>query len=141
MKLVKSDSTGSDFGLIGRGIEVTGDIAFSDQLNVEGKVNGRITSETGTLIVGETGHIEATVQIAACVIHGTLQGDLTAKSKVEIRRTGKVHGDVITPNLLVEEGAIFNGMIRMGQEAGGRLLGEVLPGDIDSAGQRRTRGA
>ncbi|HLG15219.1 MAG TPA: polymer-forming cytoskeletal protein [Blastocatellia bacterium] len=141
MKLVKSESSGSDFGLIGRGIEITGDIVFSDQLNVEGKVNGRITSGTGTLVVGETGHVEATVDIAVCVIHGTLHGDLTAKSKVEIRRTGKVHGDVVTPNLLVEEGALFNGVIRMGQEAGSRLLGEVLPGDADSAAQRRTRGA
>lgn len=139
MKLVKGESGGSDFGLIGRGIEVTGDIVFSDQLNVEGKVNGRITSGTGTLVVGETGLVEATVEIAVCVIHGTLQGDLTAKTKVEIRRTGKVHGDVVTPNLLVEEGAIFNGVIRMGQETTSRLLGEVLPADVDA--QRRTRGA
>lgn len=130
-----------ELSVIGRGIEVTGDIVFSDTVNVEGKVKGRITSETGTLVVEETGYVEATVEIAVCVIRGTLHGDLTAKSKVEIHRTGKVHGDVVTPNLLVEEGALFNGVIRMGQDAGSRLLGEVLPGDADSAAQRRTRGA
>jgi cytoskeletal protein CcmA (bactofilin family) len=121
MKLVKTDSGGSDFGLISRGIEILGEITFNNQLNVEGKIKGKLVSENGTLNVGETGVIEAEVEVGVCVIHGTINGDLRAKTRVEIRRSGKVHGDVITPVLLVEEGAAFNGNIRMDKNETRRL--------------------
>jgi cytoskeletal protein CcmA (bactofilin family) len=141
MKLVKGDNGNSDFGLIGRGIEITGDIVFADRLQVDGKVTGKITSESGSIVIGESGHIEAQVDVGICVIHGALHGNLIARSKVEIRKSGHVHGDVITPVLLVEEGAIFNGAIKMGQEAASRMLEEVLTDDIDSEGRRRAKGA
>jgi cytoskeletal protein CcmA (bactofilin family) len=141
MKLVKGDSGSSDFGLIGRGIEITGDIVFADRLQVDGKVTGKIASESGSILIGESGHIEAQVDVGVCVIHGALHGNLIARSKVEIRKSGRVHGDVITPVLLVEEGAVFNGAIKMGQEAASRMLEEVLTDDIDSEGRRRAKGA
>lgn len=125
MKLVKNDTGSSDFGLIGRGIEINGDINFNNQLNVEGKVSGKLVSESGTLTIGETGHIEAEVNVGVCVIHGSLYGDLVARTRVEIRRTGRIHGDVVTPILLVEEGAIFNGAIRMDQKGDARRIGET----------------
>ncbi|HXG91445.1 MAG TPA: polymer-forming cytoskeletal protein [Blastocatellia bacterium] len=127
MKLVKGENN-SDFGLIGRGIEITGDIRFTDRLQVEGKISGKLTSESGTLVIGESGHIEAQVDVGVCVIYGAINGNLVARSKVEIRQTGRVQGDIITPVLIVEEGAVFNGLIRMGQEATARRLEEVLPG-------------
>jgi cytoskeletal protein CcmA (bactofilin family) len=135
--LVKTESGGSDMGLIGRGIEVSGDIFFSDQLRVDGKVDGKITSQGGTLVIGESGHIEAQVDVGTCVIHGALHGNLIAKTKVEIHKSGRVHGDLITPVLLVEEGAIFNGMIKMGQESS-RKLEEVPPATV---GPRQAKGA
>lgn len=140
MKLVKSESNNSDFGWIGRGIEVKGDITFADRLQVDGKTTGTVTSESGTLIIGESGHLEAQIDVGVCVVHGELRGNLVARSKLEIRRTGRVHGDVITPMLLVEEGAVFNGAIRMTQEAAGRLLEEVRLGDLDT-GRRQATGA
>lgn len=141
MKLVKSEPNNSDFGWIGRGIEVKGDIAFADRLQVDGKTVGKLTSESGTLIVGESGHVEAQVDVGVCVVHGSVHGNLIARSKLEIRRTGRVHGDVITPVLLVEEGAVFNGAIRMSQEAGGRLLEEVRLNEADSEKRRQASGA
>ena len=138
MKLVKGDNGNSDFGWIGRGIEVTGDIIFTDRLQVDGKVSGKLSSESGTLMIGEMGTVEAQLDVGICVIQGTLHGNLIARSKVEIRKTGRVHGDLITPVLLVEEGAVFNGAIKMGQEAAGRLLEEV-PKNSDSG--RHAKGA
>lgn len=140
MKLVKSEPSNSDFGWIGRGIEVKGDVAFADRLQIDGKINGKLTSESGTLIIGESGQVEAQIDVGVCVVHGAIQGNLIARSKLEIRRTGRVHGDVITPVLLVEEGAVFNGAIRMSQEAGGRLQ-EVRPKEADSEGRRQATGA
>ena len=140
MKLVKSEPSNSDFGWIGRGIEVKGDIAFADRLQIDGKINGKLTSDSGTLIVGESGQVEAQIDVGVCVVHGAIQGNLIARSKLEIRKTGRVHGDVITPVLLVEEGAVFNGAIRMSQEAGGRLQ-EVRPNEGEADGRRQATGA
>lgn len=141
MKLVKSETNNSDFGWIGRGIEVKGDINFSDRLQVDGKTVGKLTSDSGTLIIGESGHVEAQIDVGVCVVHGSINGNLIARSKLEIRRTGRVQGDVITPVLLVEEGAVFNGAIRMSQEAGARLLEGVRSGDADAEGRRQASGA
>lgn len=141
MKLVKSEPSNSDFGWIGRGIEVKGDITFADRLQVDGKTIGKLTSDSGTLIIGESGQIEAQIDVGVCVVHGSVQGNLIARSKLEIRRTGRVHGDVITPVLLVEEGAVFNGAIRMTQEVGGRLLEEVRLNEAESEGRRQASGA
>jgi cytoskeletal protein CcmA (bactofilin family) len=141
MKLVKSEPGNSDFGWIGRGIEVKGDITFADRLQVDGKTNGKLTSDSGTLIVGESGQVEAQIDVGVCVVHGSVHGNLIARSKLEIRRTGRVHGDVITPVLLVEEGAVFNGAIRMTQEAGGRLLEDARLTEADPEGRRQATGA
>lgn len=142
MKLVKGENGNSEFGWIGRGIEINGDIAFSDRLQVDGRVNGKISSDDGTLIIGEQGHLEAQIDVGVCVVHGSINGNLTARSKVEIRRTGRVHGDVMTPVLLVEEGAVFNGVIKMGQEASGnRMLGEAIPATADAEALRAARRA
>jgi cytoskeletal protein CcmA (bactofilin family) len=142
MKLVKGENGNSEFGWIGRGIEITGDIAFSDRLQVDGKVSGKITSDGGTLIIGETGELEARIDVGVCVIHGVVNGNLNARSKVEVRRTARVHGDMMTPVLLVEEGSVFNGVVKMGQEASAnRVLEEVLPADIDAEGLRAARRA
>jgi cytoskeletal protein CcmA (bactofilin family) len=139
--LGKSESSDSDFGWIGRGIEVNGDIVFSEKLQVDGRVTGKLTSDTGTLVIGESGQIDSQIDVGVCVVHGELHGNVIARSKLEIRKTGRVHGDVVTPVLLVEEGAVFNGAIRMTQETGGRLLEDVRLTDIDAGGRRQASGA
>ena len=139
MKLVKNDTASSDFGWIGQGIEVKGDINFTERLQVDGKVTGRVLSESGTLIIGEGGHVEAQVNVGTCIIHGSIHGDLLARTRLEIHRTGRLTGDAITPALLVEEGAIFNGAIRMGEQAVRGSLEEVRPEEIDR--ELKARGA
>jgi cytoskeletal protein CcmA (bactofilin family) len=116
MKLVKIDTSGVDDGTIGRGVEVSGQIKFQERLQVDGRITGKLTSSTGILIIGEMGRIEAQVEVGICVIHGTVVGDITAGTRVEIHRTGKLNGDLATPALLVEEGAIFNGSVKMSKD-------------------------
>jgi cytoskeletal protein CcmA (bactofilin family) len=137
MKLVKGENGNSELGWIGHGIEITGDIVFSDRLQVDGRVSGKVRSESGTLIIDESGQLDAQIDVGVCVVHGSVNGNLVARSKVEIRRTGRVNGDVMTPVLLVEEGAVFNGAIKMGKEASGtRALEEVLSASADAEPQR-----
>ena len=129
MKLVKENGIDTASGLIGKGVEVTGDILFTDGLRVEGRVNGSLVSEKGTLVVEESARVEARVDVAICLISGILDGNVKAKSRVEIRRTSRVRGDIITPVLLVEEGAVLNGNVGMSAEAAGRLLDSTRQGD------------
>jgi cytoskeletal protein CcmA (bactofilin family) len=130
MKLVKN---GSDiaFGLLGRGVSVMGDIRFEDKLQVEGKVVGKVTSEKGTLIVEEGGRIEAQVDVGVCIIRGAVEGNINARSRIEIHKASRVRGDMTTPVLLVEEGAVFNGSVGMGQEQEARLPEEIPSRDSE----------
>jgi cytoskeletal protein CcmA (bactofilin family) len=124
-KLIKGEGGGADVGLISRGVEICGDVTFAERLHVDGKVIGKLSSEKGVLVIGETGQIEAEVNVGTCVIHGQLNGDLNARERVEIYRTGRVYGDVTTPVLFVEEGAVFNGAVKMSRAAAGQMIQEV----------------
>jgi cytoskeletal protein CcmA (bactofilin family) len=126
MKLMKSDSGSSDFGWIGQGVEISGQVSFTDRLQVDGKVTGKLISESGVLIVGEAGNIEAQVDVGICVIHGTVNGDMSAKTRIEIHRTGRVHGDIATPALLIEEGGSLNGAVKMTQDESRRAAPNFL---------------
>lgn len=121
MKIVKNNGDENAHGLLGKGVEVRGDILFTERLQVEGKVAGKLVSESGTLIIEETGRVEAQVDVGVCVIRGVLEGNVSAKSRIEVRKAGRVRGDLKTPVLLVEEGAVLNGTIGMGAEMSSRL--------------------
>ena len=118
MKLVKESANENTFGLLGKAVEVTGDIVFADRLQIEGKVIGKLISENGTLIIGATGRVEAQVEVSVCVVHGILNGNVDARSRIEIHKGSRVNGDLTTPVLIIEEGAVFNGAVGMDQRAG-----------------------
>ena len=104
-------------GLIGKGIEVSGDINFEGTLRIEGKVTGSIKSNSGTVSIGESGYVEADITANTCIVDGVLEGDLTAITRVEITRTGRIKGKVITQDLIIAKGAIFEGNLEMAKEA------------------------
>ena len=122
MKQFKTTGEESGQGRISRGVEVSGDVLFADALQVDGKVTGKLISESGTLMIEQTGDIQADVDVGVCVIRGSLNGNVNARSRVEIYKTARVQGDITTPVLLVEEGAILSGAVTMGKE-GARLPG------------------
>jgi cytoskeletal protein CcmA (bactofilin family) len=111
-----SSQSGEFRGFLGQGTELTGDLNFSDMMRVDGHINGRITT-TGQLIVGESGHLDASLKVGAVSVSGTIRGTIVASEKVEIHRSGKVYGDIFTPVLNIEEGAIFEGKCQMSKEA------------------------
>lgn len=100
-------------GLIGEGIEVTGQINFEGTLRIEGSVKGNINSVNGTVSVGQAGVLEADVETNVCVVDGVLIGDLIASTRVEINRNGRVKGKVTTKDLVIAEGGIFEGSLDM----------------------------
>lgn len=138
MKQFKANGEDSGQGRISRGVEVSGDILFADALQVDGKVTGKIISESGTLMIEATGEVQADIDVGICVLRGSLRGNVNAKSRVEIYKTARVQGDIATPVLLVEEGAILSGAISMGKE-GARLPESILLQGDDEL--RKSQGA
>jgi cytoskeletal protein CcmA (bactofilin family) len=136
MKQFKANGEDTGQGRISRGVEVSGDVLFADALQVDGKVTGKLISESGSLLIEQTGEIHADIDVGVCVIRGALNGNVNARSRVEIYKTARVKGDITTPILLVEEGATLSGAISMGKES------TSLPiGSQDSEELRKSKGA
>jgi cytoskeletal protein CcmA (bactofilin family) len=79
---------------------------------LDGKVEGEIF-HGGTLIIGETAVIKGKVQVKALILNGTLEGEVTAKERVQIDSRGKLYGTIFTPIFVIEDGGIFEGNCRM----------------------------
>jgi cytoskeletal protein CcmA (bactofilin family) len=89
-----------------------GKMTFEGVFRLDGKFEGEIF-ESGTLIVGETAIIKGKIGVNTIVINGLVEGEVYAKTRVEIHSTGKVYGKVFTPILTVNEGGIFEGHCKM----------------------------
>jgi cytoskeletal protein CcmA (bactofilin family) len=95
---------------------VSGEANFRGMLRVDGRVSGRINSQDGTLIVSAGGQVEANVEVAVAKINGTVNGDIKARERIEFGRTARVTGNIQTPALIIEQGAIFEGSCRMTEQ-------------------------
>ena len=82
-------------------------------LRVDGHLIGTVKSESGTLIIGTNGQVDANIAVAAAMINGTVNGDIVATEKLQLGRTARVMGNIHSPRLIVEEGAILEGMCSM----------------------------
>ena len=99
---------------IDQGSEFEGKLTFKDTVRIDGRFRGEISSEN-TLIVGESGTIEASIRSNTVVVSGTVEGNIVAGQQVVLHKTAKVHGDMSAPSLIIEDGAVFNGQISMGR--------------------------
>jgi len=113
--LARDIKEGTLSGFVGNGTVLTGEATFKAMLRVDGHLSGRISSDSGTLIVGNNGHVDADIQVAVAVIHGTVNGDIVASQRLELGRAAKVNGNIQTPSLVIEQGAVFEGSCRMAQ--------------------------
>jgi cytoskeletal protein CcmA (bactofilin family) len=100
---------------IDAGSELEGKCSFSGTLVMNGKLQGDIES-TGTLIVGATAVLHARVRARAVVVHGEIVGDIIGTERIELKASAHVYGDLATPLLSVEEGAVLEGRTRMSEE-------------------------
>jgi cytoskeletal protein CcmA (bactofilin family) len=111
--LARDIKEGTLSGFVGGGTDVTGEANFKAMMKVDGHFSGRITSSSGTLIVGNNGTVDANIEVAVAVIHGTINGDIIATQRLELGRAAKVNGNIQTPSLVIEQGAIFEGSCKM----------------------------
>jgi len=103
-------------GFVCSGTLVTGEATFKAMLRIDGRFSGRITSANGTLIVGAGGRVDANVEVAVVTVHGMVNGDVIASQRAELGRGAQMTGNIQTPSLVIEQGAIFEGTSRMAQQ-------------------------
>lgn len=102
-------------GFVGHGTVLTGETHFQMMLRVDGHLTGSVTSEGGTLIVGTNGQVDANVSVGVATVNGVINGDVVASEKIHLGRTARVMGNIASPRLVIEEGAIFEGGCSMMQ--------------------------
>jgi cytoskeletal protein CcmA (bactofilin family) len=106
---------GSLSGFVGSGTVITGEASFKTMLRVDGRFSGRIASTGGNLIVGSGGQVDANIEVAVATIHGIVTGDIIASDRIELGRAAKLTGNIQTPSLMIEQGAVFEGSCKMTQ--------------------------
>jgi cytoskeletal protein CcmA (bactofilin family) len=111
--LARDIKEGTLSGFVGGGTVLTGEANFKAMMRVDGHLSGRVSSTSGTLIIGSNGKVDANIEVAVAVIHGTVNGDIIATQRLELGRSAKVNGNIQTPSLIIEQGAVFEGSCKM----------------------------
>jgi cytoskeletal protein CcmA (bactofilin family) len=111
--LAREIKEGNLSGFVGSGTLVTGEANFKALMRVDGHLSGRISSSSGTLIVGANGKVDANIEVAIAIVHGTVNGDIIASQRLELGRAAKLNGNIQTASLTVEPGALFEGSCKM----------------------------
>ena len=107
-----SGGVGALTAFIDQGSEFSGTLTFKDTVRIDGRFEGEITSDN-TLIVGETGRVEANIISEVVIISGEVHGNIEAHYQVTLHKTARVFGNVRTQSFMVEEGAQLNGQVQM----------------------------
>jgi cytoskeletal protein CcmA (bactofilin family) len=113
--LARDIKEGTLSGFVGNGTTLTGEANFKGMLRVDGHLSGRVTSQDGTLIISSGGQVDADIEVSVAQIYGTVNGDIIASKRIELGRVARVTGNIQTPALVIEQGAIFEGSCRMQQ--------------------------
>ncbi len=104
---------------IGKSVIIKGELSGSEDLTIEGHVEGRIELKENILTIGPNGKIRAEVFAKSVIVLGEVTGNVTASEKVDIRDNGSVDGDITSPRVAIAEGAHFRGSVDM-QRAGAK---------------------
>ena len=96
---------------IGKSLKLKGEITGNEDLYIDGEVEGRIELKEHSLTVGLNGKVHADVSARSITILGHLQGNVKAGERTEIRKTGSFEGELLTAQIVIEDGAVFRGSV------------------------------
>ena len=109
METPTSDSKG--VVKIGQSLFIRGDLTGSEDLTIEGRVDGKIDLTEHNLTIGPKGRIQAEIIARTVVVNGEITGNIRASEKVELAATSRVSGDIVTPRILIADGARLKGSV------------------------------
>ena len=112
---------------IGKSVVIKGELNGSEDLTIEGHVEGTIQLKDHVLTIGPNGRIKAQVFAKAVIVLGEVTGNVTASDKVDIRDNGSVDGDIISPRVAIAEGAHFRGSVDMQRKAAAAQPAKATP--------------
>lgn len=102
------------FTLICEGVLVSGDVFIAGNCHVDGTINGAVKTINGqpaTLVIGEAGRVEGVIEVSKLVIHGQVQGVVTASESIELTSAARIHGDIHYRSALIHAGAVVLGQL------------------------------
>lgn len=100
-----------EFAHIGKSVIIKGELSGSEDLYVDGQVEGTIELHGNNLTVGPHGQVRANVNAKGVVVQGKLEGNVRATERTELRKSAIAVGDIITQRMAIEEGAYFKGKV------------------------------
>jgi cytoskeletal protein CcmA (bactofilin family) len=100
-----------DLAQIGKSVVIKGELSGSEDLYIDGQVEGTIALKTNSLTVGPHGQVKASVEAKGVVIQGKLDGNVQASDHVQLRKSAIVTGDITTQRISIEEGAYLKGKV------------------------------
>ena len=99
--------------LLGRTSVLQGQLLGNEDVLIEGEFEGTINLQDHCLTVGSHGQVKAEIHARRVIVHGAVSGNISARDKIEIRKTGRVMGDLVSPGIAIEDGAYFKGSIEI----------------------------
>ncbi len=103
--------------LLGGSVVLQGELSGNEDLLIEGRFEGTINVQDHCLTVGSQGQVKAEIHARQVVVYGSVDGKISARDKIDIRKTGHVVGDLVSAGVAIEEGAYFKGSIEILREA------------------------
>lgn len=106
-----------EFAHIGKSVIIKGELSGSEDLYVDGVVEGTIELQGNNLVIGPNGKVRAHVNAKGVIVEGKLEGNIRASDRAELRKSAVTVGDIFTQRIAVEDGAYFKGKIDIQKEA------------------------
>jgi cytoskeletal protein CcmA (bactofilin family) len=100
---------------ISQGIKIKGEVTGSEDLFVDGQVDGKLNLTNGSLTIGPNGNVKADVTAREVIVRGKIEGKVSGRDKVQLWSTGQVTGEVQTDRLAIEDGAMLRGKVEAGK--------------------------
>jgi len=101
---------------ISQGIKIKGEVTGSEDLFVDGQVDGKLSLTNGSLTIGPNGNVKADVTAREVIVRGKIEGKVSGRDKVQLWSTGQVTGEVQTDRLAIEDGAMLRGKVEAGKQ-------------------------
>ena len=112
-----TDNYRADVAHIGKSVLIKGELSGSEDLYLDGEVEGNILLREHSLTIGPNGRVRANIQAKDVVVHGKVDGNVNGTDRVELKRSAVLSGDIATQRIVIEDGAFFKGAIDIKKEA------------------------
>lgn len=110
-------TAGGEQAHIGKSVVIKGEVSGSEDLYLDGQIEGAIDLKGNRLTIGPNGRVKANINARSAVIHGKLEGNINATDRVDLKQSATMTGDIVTQRISIDEGAFFKGGVDISQAA------------------------